>query len=176
MTQPEIPSLVLAGRIAGLFVDLPQVKAVALGGSLAGGQSDPTSDIDLYVYTRAAIPLEARQHIVDESGGASVASLDLPYWGPGDEWYNAPTGIEVRGGPCTVNGSSAGLLCNPSRKGAARNLKVSPSRPSCVRGCAINAAGGSAGGFSALRRNDPRRKGAAGNLKVSPSITVKLRP
>lgn len=95
MTQPNSPSLALAEKLAGLFGALPQVEAVALGGSLAGGSADPTSDIDLYVYTRAPIPLEARRRIVEQSGGAAVASLDLPYWGPGDEWYNAPSGIEV---------------------------------------------------------------------------------
>lgn len=95
MAQPHSPALTLTEKLAALFAALPQVEAVALGGSLAGGRSDPTSDIDLYVYTRAPIPLEARQRIVDQSGGASWVSLDLPYWGPGDEWFNAPTGIEV---------------------------------------------------------------------------------
>lgn len=95
MTHPEFPSLALAERIAALFAALSQVEAVALGGSLAGGCPDPTSDIDLYVYLREPIPLAERQRVVAQSGGASRASLDLPYWGPGDEWFHAPTGIEV---------------------------------------------------------------------------------
>jgi predicted nucleotidyltransferase len=95
MTQPVSPALALAERIAALFGALPQVEAVALGGSLAGGSPDPTSDIDLYVYLRAPIPLTERQRIVEQTGGASRTSLDLPYWGPGDEWYHAPSGIEV---------------------------------------------------------------------------------
>ena len=71
MTQSS-SSLSLAGRIAGLFAILPQVEAVALGGSQTGGEPDNLSDIDLYVYTRGEIPLVTRQAIVDGSGGASI--------------------------------------------------------------------------------------------------------
>ena len=87
----------LAKQIAVLFADLPQVEAVALAGSRGGGASstDPASDIDLYVYTRGDIPLAERSAILERSGGATWASLDMTYWGLGDEWINAPTGIEV---------------------------------------------------------------------------------
>lgn len=95
MPPADTPPLALANDIATLFGALPQVEAVALGGSQACGSPDVTSDIDLYIYTSAPISLEERQRIVDQTGGASRASLDLPYWGPGDEWYHAPTGIEV---------------------------------------------------------------------------------
>ncbi len=89
--------LQLAAQITALFADLPQVEAVALSGSRGGGagSTDPASDIDLYVYTHGEIPPAERRAIVERSGGASQASLDLTYWGPGDEWINAPTGIEV---------------------------------------------------------------------------------
>ncbi len=89
--------LQLANQIAALFADLPQVEAVALSGSRGsgGGSTDPASDIDLYVYTRGQISMAERRVIVERSGGASQASLDLTYWGSGDEWINAPTGIEV---------------------------------------------------------------------------------
>lgn len=50
MTQ-SASSLSLAGRIAGLFAILPQVEAVALGGSQTGGDPDNLSDIDLYLKT-----------------------------------------------------------------------------------------------------------------------------
>jgi Domain of unknown function (DUF4037) len=91
------PHLQLARRIGGLFAGLPNVQAVALGGSLVGGSdfADKESDIDLYVYSRGEIPLESRQLIVEQSGGATQTSLDLEYWGRGDEWLNASTGIEV---------------------------------------------------------------------------------
>jgi hypothetical protein len=93
---PEQPQqLLLARRLAGLFAELEQVEAVALGGSLAAGTADAASDIDLYVYTRAEVPLAARVEIVRRSGGANQADLGLDYWGPGDEWYYAPNGTEV---------------------------------------------------------------------------------
>jgi hypothetical protein len=87
----------LARRIAGLFAPLPQVEAVALGGSRGGGgtATDPSSDVDLYVYTRGDIPLGLRRKIVERSGGATRADVGLAYWGPGDEWLNAATGIHV---------------------------------------------------------------------------------
>lgn len=62
--------LELARRIAALFAPLPQVEAVALGGSRGGAavEADASSDIDLYVYTRGDIPLEARREIVERTG------------------------------------------------------------------------------------------------------------
>ncbi len=87
----------LARRLAGLFAALPEVEAVALGGSRAsdGVGSDDLSDIDLYVYTRADIPMAARRQIVERAGGASRADLGLDYWGAGDEWLHGPTGTHV---------------------------------------------------------------------------------
>lgn len=87
----------LAKQIADLFTMLPQVEAVALAGSRGNAvtTTDNASDIDLYVYTRGDIPLEIRESVVEHSGGASQSSLHLNYWGPGDEWINSHTGIEV---------------------------------------------------------------------------------
>jgi len=93
----ENAHLELARRLAGLFAPLPQVEAVALGGSRGGGgvATDAASDIDLYVYTRGDIPLADRRAIVEAAGGATRADLDMRFWGPGDEWIHAPTGIHV---------------------------------------------------------------------------------
>jgi predicted nucleotidyltransferase len=85
----------LVHRLVDLFAALPQIEAVALGGSQVDGTPDPASDIDLYVYTRTEIPLAERRDIVEKSGGARRADLGLTYWGPGDEWFDALTGIEV---------------------------------------------------------------------------------
>jgi hypothetical protein len=85
----------LAHRLAEMFAELPQVEAIALGGSHSRQLSDACSDIDLYVYTRSDIPLTTRQAIVDRAGGATKADLGLTHWGPGDEWVDAATGIEV---------------------------------------------------------------------------------
>src|ERR1051326_983611 len=93
----QSPHAELVQQIADLFASLDQVEAVVLGGSRASGPRtcDPMSDIDVYVYTRAAIPLDVRQEIVNSSGGATRADLDLNYWGASDEWISAPTGIEI---------------------------------------------------------------------------------
>ena len=96
MAAPDPASIQrLIQRLAALFAALPPVEAVALGGSRTGGTPDLASDIDLYVYTRAEIPLSERREIVEKSGGARRADLGLTYWGAGDEWLDAATGIEV---------------------------------------------------------------------------------
>lgn len=86
----------MANQLAELFKAFPQVEAVALGGSRTSGVAvDPASDIDLYVFTTALIPLEARVALVEQAGGASRADMNLNYWDLGDEWFHKPTGIEV---------------------------------------------------------------------------------
>jgi predicted nucleotidyltransferase len=88
--------LQLARQLADLFASFPQVEAVALGGSLVSGAAlDPTSDLDLYVYTTALIPLPERISLVEAAGGASRADFNLDYWDLGDEWFHAPTGTGV---------------------------------------------------------------------------------
>ena len=45
---------------------LPQVEAIALGGSRATGRQDETSDYDVYVYITAPIPEEDRRKILTQ--------------------------------------------------------------------------------------------------------------
>jgi len=85
----------LTKRVASLFAELSEVQAVALSGSLRGEHTDSASDIDLYVYVHADIPVDVRTEIMERAGGASRASMGLNFWGPGDEWFDAQTGIEV---------------------------------------------------------------------------------
>lgn len=93
-SAPDPASRLVEG-LAALFAERPETVAVALGGSRAGSLVDSKSDIDLYVLTRGDIPLAARAAIVERAGGASRADLGLTYWGPGDEWFDTATGIEV---------------------------------------------------------------------------------
>lgn len=81
-------------RLTELFSALPQVEAVALGGSRAGERTDDLSDFDIYVYTNAAISLEVRRGVVQALGGASVADIGMNYFGDGDEWRDAHTGAQ----------------------------------------------------------------------------------
>ena len=84
----------LARALTASFSAFSQVEAIAVAGSLTAEATDADSDIDLYVYTTATIPLADREALVEERG-ASRADLDLRFWDLGDEWYDRPTGIEV---------------------------------------------------------------------------------
>jgi hypothetical protein len=83
----------VAADIAAQYGTLSQVEAVALGGSWASGTAEPGSDIDLYVYTVAEIPVEVRAELVQAR--ATYAEVDNQFWEPGDEWIEAETGIHV---------------------------------------------------------------------------------
>ena len=87
----------LAQRLADLFKIYDQVEVIILGGSRTSGISvDARSDIDLVVYTaQGDFPLAERKRIVERLGGASRASLGLTFWGNGDMWVDAASGIEV---------------------------------------------------------------------------------
>lgn len=86
--------LELARALTTSFSAFSQVRAIAVAGSLTAEATDADSDIDLYVYTTATIPLADREALVEERG-ASRADLDLRFWDLGDEWYDLPSGIEV---------------------------------------------------------------------------------
>jgi hypothetical protein len=91
---PDQATLALARQLAELFAPLPQVAAVALAGSQLSGTWDAGSDLDLYIYTRAEVPLEFRAALAERRAapGAEVGNDD---WGPGDEWEDAETGRAV---------------------------------------------------------------------------------
>ena len=85
----------LAHQLAEYFAKLNEVEAIAWGGSQINGIPDPSSDIDLYVYTKSDISLADRLEILKQSGGASRKNVGLNYWGSGDEWFHAASGIEI---------------------------------------------------------------------------------
>ncbi len=95
MKKPLSAHIQLAHTLAGRFSHFPQVRAIGLAGSQTSGAAvDLTSDIDLYVYTTALIPLAERAALVEQSG-AGRTDLNLQFWDLGDEWFDAATGIEV---------------------------------------------------------------------------------
>jgi hypothetical protein len=92
----ENAHLALARHLSSLFARFPQVEAIGVSGSLtSGAELDAATDIDLYVFTTALVPLEQRAALIEEAGGAAVANMNLDYWGLGDEWFHKPSGIEV---------------------------------------------------------------------------------
>ena len=84
----------MARAVASNFAHLPEVEAVALGGSQTTGRAGPHSDIDLYVYySRGEVPLEARAALIHTR--ASHAELDNPYWETEDYWVERESGVKV---------------------------------------------------------------------------------
>jgi len=85
--------LFLAADVAACYQALPQVEAVALGGSLGSGIIDVDSDVDLYIYVRSEIPVPVRSAIA--LARSRHAEVNNRYWELGDEWVEADTGVSV---------------------------------------------------------------------------------
>lgn len=60
------------------FAALPQVEAMALGGSRAGAHYDEKSDYDLYVYVTAPVSEEVRRSILEEC--CSYMEIGNHFW------------------------------------------------------------------------------------------------
>jgi hypothetical protein len=80
-------------EIVARFAALPDVVAVALGGSLATQVADARSDVDLYVYADPIVAVKQRATVAAEF--ADVIELDNGLWEPGDEWSDRETGLGV---------------------------------------------------------------------------------
>jgi hypothetical protein len=83
--------------VAGRYAAIPGVEAVALAGSFAAGAADERSDLDLYVYAREPLDLEARGAVARASAGAGEAGaprleVGNDFFEPGDEWLDGPSG------------------------------------------------------------------------------------
>ena len=89
MTEKHIT---LAKKITNRYSTLSQVEAIVLGGSLASGTADPTSDIDLYIYLQEDIPAEQRLTIAREYSPDAQAN---DFWGAGNEWIDPESGIHA---------------------------------------------------------------------------------
>ena len=79
--------------IASRYAAMPEVLAVALGGSRTAGKEDEFSDIDLYVYTRTEVPVEPRRQLAQERG--TQVEVNNQYWETGDEWLEKEDGLHV---------------------------------------------------------------------------------
>ncbi len=83
----------VARRLSARYAALNSVEAVAIAGSLLHGVADKSSDIDLYVYTRADLTSAQRAAIV--SPETDPARIDNSYWGAGDAWRDAASSLEI---------------------------------------------------------------------------------
>ncbi|MCB9450759.1 MAG: DUF4037 domain-containing protein [Anaerolineaceae bacterium] len=88
--MPDIHQQIAA--IAARFSQLPEVEAVAVGGSQAAGTANAQSDTDIYVYTHSDLSRDTRYAIGREFAD-EVQLID--YWGPGMEWVDRETGMHM---------------------------------------------------------------------------------
>ena len=140
-------------RLFQEFSRLPQVEAIALGGSRAGEHYDEKSDYDVYVYVTSPIPEETRREIL--SRYCSVLEIGNHFWEYEDNctlnngvdidllWrdldgFVAGVSAVVDGGQAS-NGYTAGCSGAPSP----------PMRPRLQRRCA----GGTRSASTTGRRN-----------------------
>jgi hypothetical protein len=59
------------------------------------GGSDARSDLDLYVYLNAELPVTTRACLAAAMGPAGQVELDNRFWETGDKWAEAATGFGV---------------------------------------------------------------------------------
>ena len=93
MTTLQNDPRAVARAVASEFAQIPEVEAVALGGSQATGKANSRSDIDLFVYSRGEVSLKARAALIHPR--ASHAELDNPYWETEDYWIERNGGVKV---------------------------------------------------------------------------------
>ncbi len=68
----------LAHQLFAQLQELPQVEAIALGGSRASGLHDARSDYDVYLYCTAPIDEEARRALLARY--CTVMEIGNHYW------------------------------------------------------------------------------------------------
>jgi catechol 2,3-dioxygenase-like lactoylglutathione lyase family enzyme len=86
-TTRRDPVTLFYGEIALEYAAHQAVEAVALGGSRSTGYGEDDADIDLYVYSRTALPEEFRAEVARRRGVRIEAGNR--FWEPGDEWVEA---------------------------------------------------------------------------------------
>lgn len=86
MSQDYLHSLITS------LSQLPQVEAVAIGGSHTVNMHDELSDYDLYVYTTADIPIKIREKITKEN--CDYIELNNQFWETEDDGI-LKNGVEV---------------------------------------------------------------------------------
>ncbi len=82
--------------IASYFATIPDVVAVALGGSLTTQAADSFSDFDLYIYSHQEILPTIRASIASQlADPAHPIEINNPYWGSEDAWIEKQSGIKA---------------------------------------------------------------------------------
>jgi len=77
----------LGEQLAHEYSTISTVEAVALGGSRTGHFWEPTSDYDIYIYSRSPIPIELREKVAHKYSDAPETNNQ--FWESGDEWIDS---------------------------------------------------------------------------------------
>lgn len=80
-------------KLVRAYSGLPEVEAVGLGGSRAYFLTDAQSDYDLYIFTRAAVPLDTRREIANQFD--STPEIGNPWWGDEDALFDGNAGYDL---------------------------------------------------------------------------------
>lgn len=70
--------------VIAAFAECEAITAIALAGSRGTGNTDATSDYDLYVYAAQEPPVPFRRAVAERFG--SRIEIDNRFWETGDEW------------------------------------------------------------------------------------------
>lgn len=71
-------------NILDKFIEIPEVEALALGGSMTAKTSDLKSDIDVYIFSKSGVSLDKRCEIIKPI--SSKYEVGGEYFGSGDEF------------------------------------------------------------------------------------------
>lgn len=72
-------------NILDKFIEIPEVEALAIGGSTSAKTSDNKSDIDVYIFSKSSIPIEKRKNIIEPI--SSKHEIGGEYFSSGDEFF-----------------------------------------------------------------------------------------
>ena len=89
----RIPTTKALDEIVRRLSSLPQVSAIALGGSRTAGTDDPYSDYDVYTFVTAPVPQETRRDLALRFDPHPEIGND--WWGESDYWHDGETGYDV---------------------------------------------------------------------------------
>lgn len=78
-------------EILDKFIQIKEVKAIAIGGSTIAKTFDKTSDIDIYVFSETEIPINKREEIIKPI--SSKYEIGEHYFGEGDEFLYDEAGV-----------------------------------------------------------------------------------
>lgn len=87
----KLPATV--GEIVNTFSLLPEVFAIALGGSRVATDADRWSDCDIYVYTTGRIPLDVRRELAGRYD--PQPEIANTWFGEEDGWTDSASGTAI---------------------------------------------------------------------------------